>query len=114
MRSCYTESLSPTRLAIADVVDYYGLGKLITRINVPMDEARGSRMVATMKFSIGLNIVLSMLLAWTGYELLLAGAGWEQCLSKPKPDVSKECVAWWFGGETNHEAARRRMCGVRK
>lgn len=66
-----------------------------------------------MKFSIGLNIVLSILLIWAVYELLLAGAGWEQCLSKPKPDISQQCVAWWFGG-TDHEAARRRLCGVRK
>ena len=76
-------------------------------------------MVAEMRISICLNIVLSILLVWTGYELLLAGTGWEQCLSrqpvlKSSPDVSKECVAWWFGGETNHEVARRRLCGVRK
>lgn len=66
-----------------------------------------------MKFSIALNVVLALLLAWAVHDLLVAGSGWEQCLSKPQPDISQQCVTWWFGG-TDHEAVRRRMCGVRK
>jgi hypothetical protein len=66
-----------------------------------------------MKFSIFLNVVLSALLVWAVHDLLVAGSGWEQCLSRPEPDISQQCVTWWFGG-TDHEAARRRMCGVRK
>lgn len=66
-----------------------------------------------MKLSITLNVVLSLLLVGAVQDLLMAGSGWEQCLSKPQPDISQQCVTWWFGG-TGHEAARRRMCGVRK
>ena len=49
MRSCYIERLSPTRIAIADVTDYYGVGKMITRINVPMQhrgEGHGTKVLA--------------------------------------------------------------------
>lgn len=36
MKSCYHIKLSPTAIAIADLVDYYGRGRIITRINVPV------------------------------------------------------------------------------
>ena len=55
-----------------------------------------------MKFSVFLHSL-------SVHDLLVAGSGWEQCLSKP--DISQQCVTWWLG---DHEAARRRMCGVRK
>lgn len=37
MKPCYMVKLSGTRIAIADLVDYYGRGKIITRINVPAE-----------------------------------------------------------------------------
>lgn len=36
MKNCYTIQLSPTKIAIADLTDYYGEGLIITRINVPI------------------------------------------------------------------------------
>lgn len=36
MRSCYVEYLSPVKIAIADLCDYYGEGMIITRINTPI------------------------------------------------------------------------------
>jgi predicted GNAT family N-acyltransferase len=36
MKSCYVIQVSPVRIAIADLCDYYGEGWIITRINVPM------------------------------------------------------------------------------
>lgn len=38
MRSCFIAKTSATRIAIADVCDYYGQGYIITRINVPEGE----------------------------------------------------------------------------
>jgi predicted GNAT family N-acyltransferase len=35
MKSCYHILLSPAKTAILDNCDYYGLGRIITRINVP-------------------------------------------------------------------------------
>ena len=35
MKSFYSLKLSNTGLAVIDLTDYYGLGKIITRINVP-------------------------------------------------------------------------------
>lgn len=37
MRSCYYEKLSPLALAVLDNCDYYGDGRIITRINVPKE-----------------------------------------------------------------------------
>lgn len=37
LKTCYITRLSPVRIAILDCCDYYGLGYIITRINVPKD-----------------------------------------------------------------------------
>ena len=37
MKSCYTKLLSPVRLAVLDNCDYYGIGRIITRVNVPKE-----------------------------------------------------------------------------
>jgi GNAT superfamily N-acetyltransferase len=37
MKNCYVRKLSPTKIAIADLCDYYGKGLIITRINVPKE-----------------------------------------------------------------------------
>jgi ribosomal protein S18 acetylase RimI-like enzyme len=37
MRSCYCIRLSQVNIAIADVCDYFGHGRIITRINVPAE-----------------------------------------------------------------------------
>jgi hypothetical protein len=37
MQNCYYRKLSPYKLAISDLCDYYNKGMLITRINVPKE-----------------------------------------------------------------------------
>lgn len=41
MNSCYHLVLSPVKIAILDNCDYYSLGRIITRVNVPK-EFRGN------------------------------------------------------------------------
>jgi predicted GNAT family N-acyltransferase len=41
VKSCYFIKLSEYSIAIADLCDYYSLGRIITRINVP-EAARGN------------------------------------------------------------------------
>ena len=37
MKNCYIKKLSTTKIAIADLCNYYNKGLIITRINVPKD-----------------------------------------------------------------------------